>query len=763
MAGTVGIDPSEGRRTSLSRSASQMSQSPTRAAVRTHSPAVDSTDGASDRMPSFKHVKRASSLGVPTLRNSLGRWNDASSFSVRHRGMSGVDGWEHPARYLNASHMTVPSILPVVQTAPDSTPLPTLPYVVLCLLVFGEFSSAGVAGPFLFLMLNDFQVGDEGQIGFWAGILAAVFFFSQFMTSLLWASAAERFGRRLVLQVSLLGSAMSLLAFGTAPNLSLAMLFRFLQGMFNGAVGVAKGSIRDLTDETNESRAYAQMGFWWGMGGIIGPILGGLLEHPADKLPALFGHSVLFTRYPYLFPCILASLSTILGFVLSLFLEGDSDREGAVRLETDAPEGSLHLGESGYPNQSDWSMSSSFMGRGRTRNVDARRWFGSHRASTAHSVGSAYGYNVDRGASVRPSLTRDPSASSVGATPSVRSSMVGPTDIDPQMSMIERFVMANDDTVLGLADLWVAAAAPTDESAYEEAAPSELDLHDSDEELELDGYDSPLPLFSGLSNVSQRPSSTYMPPRHLARTLQHSRSQPPPSRPTSPPLGAAHATAPSASSPLMRLPLVIVAHCGLLTLHTAMFDQVFMSFLMTPTESGGLGLRASHFATLIAAMSLCQMVFQFHTYPSLGPPNGKLTHLKVLQYSMLIYLPCYVLFPFLRTFLRPSTDALVMVVMILMAALRWFANVLAFTAVTVLINAWTPVHLVSLSNGLAQTVSSFARCVGLIVGGLVWAQSIQGGAHGKPWPLNYHLGFWVVGLVAASGAIHVRRIREIQL
>ncbi len=52
--------------------------------------------------------------------------------------------------------------------------------------------------------------------------------------------------------------------------------------------------------------------------------------------------------------------------------------------------------------------------------------------------------------------------------------------------------------------------------------------------------------------------------------------------------------------------------------------------------------------------------------------------------------------------------------------MRWLANVCAFTAVSVLINAMTPPHLTPLANGLAQTTSSAARFVGPIVGGLVW-------------------------------------------
>lgn len=59
----------------------------------------------------------------------------------------------------------------------------------------------------------------------------------------------------------------------------------------------------------------------------------------------------------------------------------------------------------------------------------------------------------------------------------------------------------------------------------------------------------------------------------------------------------------------------------------------------------------------------------------------------MMRIGLAIYLPCYILFPFLRYFLHPSTDATVMTGMILFASVRWLANVTAFTAATVLVSA----------------------------------------------------------------------------
>lgn len=64
-----------------------------------------------------------------------------------------------------------------------------------------------------------------------------------------------------MLIVSLLGSAITCAIFGTSTSLQQAICVRLLQGIFAGAVGVARGSIAFVTDATNEGRAYAILGY----------------------------------------------------------------------------------------------------------------------------------------------------------------------------------------------------------------------------------------------------------------------------------------------------------------------------------------------------------------------------------------------------------------------------------------------------------------------------------------------------------------------
>jgi MFS family permease len=53
------------------------------------------------------------------------------------------------------------------------------------------------------------------------------------------------------------------------------VMVRMFQGAFNGAVGVARSAVKDITDSTNEGRAYSIIGLAWSLGGILGPAIGG--------------------------------------------------------------------------------------------------------------------------------------------------------------------------------------------------------------------------------------------------------------------------------------------------------------------------------------------------------------------------------------------------------------------------------------------------------------------------------------------------------
>jgi MFS family permease len=82
---------------------------------------------------------------------------------------------------------------------------------------------------------------------------------------------------------------------------------------------VAKCILGEISDSTNKARAFALIGTNYGIGIMIGPMLGGLLSNPSTNYPDTFGHFKLFIDNPYLLPCLFAASVSTFGFFVGLF------------------------------------------------------------------------------------------------------------------------------------------------------------------------------------------------------------------------------------------------------------------------------------------------------------------------------------------------------------------------------------------------------------------------------------------------------------
>lgn len=91
--------------------------------------------------------------------------------------------------------------------------------------------------PYIYFMVKSFGVTtDEKRIAIYAGMVTSVFAIAEFSASIFWGWLSDRIGRKPVLLTGLAGTGISMLAFGFAPNLPIALLARSLGGLLNGYV-----------------------------------------------------------------------------------------------------------------------------------------------------------------------------------------------------------------------------------------------------------------------------------------------------------------------------------------------------------------------------------------------------------------------------------------------------------------------------------------------------------------------------------------------
>lgn len=89
--------------------------------------------------------------------------------------------------------------------------------------------------PYIYYMIKSFKItSDDRQIAMYAGMVTSAFAFAEFSTGVLWGKLSDRIGRKPVLLTGLAGTGISMLVFGFAPNLPVALLGRALGGVLNG-------------------------------------------------------------------------------------------------------------------------------------------------------------------------------------------------------------------------------------------------------------------------------------------------------------------------------------------------------------------------------------------------------------------------------------------------------------------------------------------------------------------------------------------------
>jgi len=89
--------------------------------------------------------------------------------------------------------------------------------------------------PYIYYMVLSFNITrDERQVAIYAGMVTSSFALAEFSASVFWGRLSDRVGRKPVLLTGLAGTGISMLVFGFARNLPVALLARALGGILNG-------------------------------------------------------------------------------------------------------------------------------------------------------------------------------------------------------------------------------------------------------------------------------------------------------------------------------------------------------------------------------------------------------------------------------------------------------------------------------------------------------------------------------------------------
>ncbi len=166
------------------------------------------------------------------------------------------------------------------------------PLIIIFVTVFIDLLGFGIIIP-----LMPFYATHFGASAFEVGMLATSFSLMQFLFAPLWGRWSDVIGRRPVIVIGLLGSAVSYLTFGLAESLSLLFVSRCLAGVAGANISTAQAFIADSTTLENRAKGMGMVGAAFGLGFIFGPALGGFLSQWGYQTPALFAAALSFVNF----------------------------------------------------------------------------------------------------------------------------------------------------------------------------------------------------------------------------------------------------------------------------------------------------------------------------------------------------------------------------------------------------------------------------------------------------------------------------------
>lgn len=152
-----------------------------------------------------------------------------------------------------------------------------LPLTFILITVLLDAIGIGLIFPVMPDLLQQVTGGSLAQAAVWGGTLSAVFAVMQFLFGPVIGSLSDRFGRRPVLLISVGIMALGYLVMATAQTIGLLLAARVVTGITAATNATASAYIADITPVEKRGARFGLIGACFGVGFVLGPLIGGLL------------------------------------------------------------------------------------------------------------------------------------------------------------------------------------------------------------------------------------------------------------------------------------------------------------------------------------------------------------------------------------------------------------------------------------------------------------------------------------------------------
>ncbi len=150
--------------------------------------------------------------------------------------------------------------------------------------------------PSLIEQLGHASISQASKIGGW---LLLSFAATQFVFSPMVGNLSDRFGRRPVLLASLFAFSIDYLILAFAPTLGWLFAGRIIAGITGASFTTASAYIADISTNEDRAKNFGMIGAAFGLGFVIGPMIGGLLGHFGPRVPFMVAAALCMLNFLY--------------------------------------------------------------------------------------------------------------------------------------------------------------------------------------------------------------------------------------------------------------------------------------------------------------------------------------------------------------------------------------------------------------------------------------------------------------------------------
>lgn len=172
-------------------------------------------------------------------------------------------------------------------------------FIFITLLI--DCTGIGIIIPVTPKLIEELIGGDISDASKWGGWLTFSYAIMQFLFSSVLGGLSDRYGRRPVLLLSLLGLGIDYVFLAFAPSIFWLFIGRMISGISGASFTTASAYIADISEPEKRAQNFGMVGAAFGVGFILGPLIGGVFSQFGTKVPFLIaaGLSLLNALYGY--------------------------------------------------------------------------------------------------------------------------------------------------------------------------------------------------------------------------------------------------------------------------------------------------------------------------------------------------------------------------------------------------------------------------------------------------------------------------------